>query len=262
MKWYRFAVTLAWIAAAGCATQPAEESALKPTSITTGQESAEMARSRIHTELAAGYFELGSMSVALEEVKEALRADATYAPAHGVAGLIYATLKEDRLAEESFRRALRLNPLDSDVNNNYGMFLCERKREEEAMGYFLAAVRNPLYQNPERSYVNAGVCARRRGDGALAANYFQQALRLRPAQAQALFQMADLSYLGGRYDEARGYLNRLNQVAPATPEILWLGVRIERRLGDRDAEASYAQRLRNSFPTSKEARALGAGQIE
>ena len=47
-------------------------------------------RARVHTELAAGYFELGNMAVALEEVKEALRADANYGPAYNVAGLIYA----------------------------------------------------------------------------------------------------------------------------------------------------------------------------
>jgi type IV pilus assembly protein PilF len=44
--------------------------------------------------------------------------------------------------------------------------------------------------------------------------------------------------------------------------MLWLGVRIERRLGDRNSEASYALQLRNRFPDSREARALLAGQYE
>jgi type IV pilus assembly protein PilF len=262
MKAFRYAMALACIAAAGCATQPDSESALRPADITTGQEGADRMRARIHTELAAGYFELGNMSVALEELKIATLADPNYAPAHGVGGLVYAALKEDRLAEESFQRALRLSPLDHDVNNNYGMFLCDRKREQEAIGYFLAAVRNPLYQNPDRSLVNAGVCARRRGDTGAAQGYFQQALKVQPNQTQALFQLADLAFAGGDFAGARDYLNRLKQMVAPTPELLWLGVRIERRLGDRNTEASYAQQLRNHFPASKEAKALAAGKIE
>ena len=71
------------------------------------RKTADRVRARVHTELAASYFELGNIPVALEEAKEALRADANYGPAHNVMGLVYAQLKEDRLAEESFRRASR-----------------------------------------------------------------------------------------------------------------------------------------------------------
>ena len=262
MKMLGLTMVLVWVAFAGCATQQATESKLKPATTTTGDEGAEQMRARIHTELAANYFDIGSMGVALEEVKEALRSDANYGPAYNVAGLIYAELKEDRLAEENFQRALRINSLDHDANNNYGQFLCQRKREEEAIRYFMAAVSNPLYQSPDRSYINAGVCARRRGDLASAESYFQQALRVRPSQPQALYQMADLSYARGNYGDAKDYLNRLTQVAPANAEVLWLGVRIERRLGDRNSEASYALQLRKNYPNSKEARALNAGQLE
>jgi len=255
-------MVLAWVAAAGCATQQTAESMLKPTATTIGEESLESMRARIHTELAAGYFDLGNISVALEEVREALRSDPNYGPAHNVAGLVYGVLKEDRLAEESFQRALRINPVDHDANHNYGQFLCQRKREDEGIRYFLAAVRNPLYQAPDRSYVNAGVCARRGGDLAGAEGYFQLALKTRPNQPQALYQMADLSYARGSYDDAKAYLNRLTRVAQPTAEVLWLGVRVERRLGDRNTEESYALQLRRNFPNSREARALFSGQQE
>jgi len=195
-------------------------------------------------------------------VKEALPADPTYGPAHNVAGVIYAQLKEDRLAEESFQRAIRINSGDSDALHNYGNFLCQRKREREGIPYFMQAVRNPLYANPERSYVNAGVCARRAGDAAGATEFFQLALKLRPNQPQALYQMADLAYARGDFGVARGYLNRLTQVATANAEALWLGVRVERRLGDRNSEVSYASQLRTRFPDSQETRALLAGQYE
>jgi type IV pilus assembly protein PilF len=262
MKLAGMAVAAACLVLAGCATHPADESGLQPATPTTGDESPARMRARIHTELAASYFDIGNVGVALEEIKEALRADQNYGPAHNVAAVIYAQLKEDRLAEESFQRALRINPSDSDALHNYGMFLCQRKQEREAIRYFTMAVRNPLYVTPERSYINAGVCARRIGDTAGAAEFFLLALKVRPNQAQALYQMADLAYARGDFGEAKSYLNRLTQVAPANAETLWLGVRVERRLGDRNSEASYALQLRNRFPDSREARALFAGQYE
>jgi type IV pilus assembly protein PilF len=254
-------VVLAVLVIAGCATQPAD-SEYKPKVSTTGGETDQQVRARIHTELASGYYELGNMGVALEEVNEALRADANYGPAHNVAGLVYAELKDDRLAQQSFERALRINPLDSDANNNFGMFLCQRQREEDGIKYFMVALRNPLYQSPERSYVNAGLCSRRRGDSAAAENYFQRALKLRPNQPQALYQLADIEYLRGNFPDAKIYLDRFTKVATATAEVLWLGVRVERRLGDRNSEASYALQLRKNYPNSKEVRALLAGQYE
>lgn len=261
MRFGRIAILVALLASAGCAVQPAATE-VKPRSDTTGSETDERTRVRIHTELAAGYYGMGNMSVALEEVNIALRTDNAYGPAHNIAGLVYAALKEDRLAEQHFAQALRIDALDSDTNNNYGWYLCQSGREQESIKYFLAALRNPLYQNADRSYVNAGLCSRRRGDLAGAEEYFLSALKVRPNQPQALFHLADLAFARGDYPAAKTHLTRFTQVAAASPEVLWLGVRIERRLGDRNGEESYALQLRTRFPDSKEARALLAGQYE
>lgn len=260
MNRIRIAMTISCLVLAGCAGQPADDSTFR--SSTTVSESQDRNRARVHAELAAGYYEIGNIGVALEEVKEALRADPNYGPAHNIAGLVYAQLREDRLAEQSFQRAIGINQSDYDANNNYGEFLCQRKREDEAIRYFMAAVRNPLYATPERSFVNAGVCSRRRGDIASAEGYFQMALKARPSQPQALYQLADLSYERGDLEAAKAYLSRLAQVGTDTPEGLWLGVRVVRKMGDRNAEASYARQLRNKFPNSAEARALNAGRYE
>jgi type IV pilus assembly protein PilF len=246
----------------GCVTQPASDTTLNPEAPTTGDETPERVRARVHSQLAASYLEIGNLGVALEEVKEALSADPNFGPAYNVAGIVYARLKEDRLAEQNFQRALSINPNDSDAHNNYGSFLCNRKQEQEAVRHFLAAVRNPLYPSPDRSYVNAGLCSRRSGNLAEAAEYFQAALKLRPGEPQALFQLAEMSYLRGDYAAAKGFLGSLAHTGVSTAEVLWLGARVERRLGNSNAEASYARQLKNRFPDSTEARALGAGRYE
>jgi len=260
MKWFNSTV-MALIVLAGCATQPTEPE-VKPMVSTTGAETDQQTRARVHTELAAGYYGLGNMGVALEEVRIAMSADPGYGPAHNVAGLVYAELKEDRLAQQSFETALRINPLDPDANNNYGQYLCQRKREAEGIKYFLTALRNPLYRTPERSYMNAGMCSRRSGDNASAVDYFQRALKLRPNLPQALYQLADIEYRRENLAEAKGYLDRFNKISSPDAEVLWLGVRVERKLGHQNAEASYALQLQKNYPDSKETRALAAGQYE
>jgi len=244
---------------AGCAGLGQQPADYAPQS---GSETDAQTRARIHTELAAGYLELGNYGVALQEAAEALKSDPDYAPALNVLGLVYMELRDDKAAEGSFQRALRVTPLDSDTNNNYGWFLCQRKREQESVKYFLAALRNPLYATPDKSWVNAGICARQAGDLTNAEDYFQKALKIRPAQPQALLQMADLAYKRKNYPEAKSYLRRVQSDDAQSVEILWLALRVERGLGDRNAEASLGFQLRRNFPDSREARALMAGQYE
>lgn len=252
----------ALIVLAGCETPPVNEGEIQPTVNTTGSDSDARNRARIHTELAAGYFSLGNLGVALEEVNIARQADSSYAPAYGVAGLVFAALKDDRRAEEQFRQALRLSPADPDINNNFGSFLCQRKREDEGIRHFLAAVSNPLYKTPDRSYANAGVCARRQGNLAEAAGHFQRALQYQPGQALALYQLADMAYAANNFAAAQSYLQRFARSAPANAEVLWLAVRVERRLGNSVNESSYSQQLRKNFPDSAEAAALESGRFE
>ena len=81
-------------------------------------------------------------------------------------------------------------------------------------------------------------------------------------QPQALYQLADIAYSRKAYEDAKAYLVRLEQVARPTAEMLWLALRVERKLGDHNAEAAFALQLRRQFPDSKEARALLAGLDE
>ena len=246
----------------GCGVQPAIPTSQRTDSNTSDTDADARGRARIHTDLAVNYLEIRNLGVALEEAGIAQRSDPTYAPAYNVAGLIYIELKDDRMAEESFREALRINARDSDANNNYGTFLCQRKREAEGVKHFLLAISDPLYQYADRSFINAGVCARRRGDIADAENYFHSALKIQPNQIQALYQLADMAYARARYTEARSFLARLIPVSAGSPEILWLMLRTERRLGDGNSMDSLAHQLRTNFPDSQEAALLAARRFE
>jgi type IV pilus assembly protein PilF len=215
----------------------------------------------VHTELAASYFERKQYSIALQEIETALSAKSNYAPAFNVRGLIHLTLREDQLAEEDFRHGLKLDDTDSITHNNFGWFLCQRGREVEAIPQFLEAVKNPLYSTPETAYLNAGVCSKKIGKLADAEEYFQRALVRVSNLPDALFGLSEVSFARHDFAGAKAYFLRFSQRIPElTAEHLWLAVRIERKVGDRNSEQSYALQLQKRFPDSSEAQLLLHGE--
>jgi type IV pilus assembly protein PilF len=220
-------------------------------------------RAQIHTQLAASYYVGRNFAVALEEATLALRDEPNYVPALNILGLTYMELGQDAAAEQAFEKAISVNPNDSDTRNNYGWFLCRSKRQvDEAIKQFMLALRNPLYQTPEKAYVNAGECSRNKGDLAAAEDYYQKALQQRPGLGRALLGLADIDYRRGQYKNARALLDQYRQSSSATAESLWLLVRLERKLGDKKAEAEFARELRRGFPDSPETGLLQAGKYD
>ncbi len=261
MRHARLVLLLAAAALAGCA-RPPQGPTTADSGIMVGEVSDARNRARVHTELAAAYYEAGNMGVALDELRRATAADNNYAPAHSMLGRVYMELKENRLAEQSFARALQISPNDPDINHGYGWFLCQTGQEKDSIRYFLQAVRNPLYAAPWRSYSAAGVCSLRADNVKEAEQFFQRALRLEPDEPVAMLRLADIRYRQGRMDEARRLVTRYNKVMPPSAEALWLGVRVERRAGDRMTERGYADQLRRRFPGSPEYQALQQGRYE
>jgi type IV pilus assembly protein PilF len=219
-------------------------------------------RARLHTELAGAYYERGNMGVALDELRIAQQADPRYAPVHSMFGLVYMQLRENELAQQSFERALGLAPSDPDINHNYGLFLCETKRERESVQYFLQALKNPLHASPWRSYAAAGTCSVRAGNVKDAEVYLERALKLDPDEPAALLPLAQIRYRQNNMGEARKLVTHYNKLVAPNAESLWLALRVERRLGERVAEQSYANQLRRRYPGSPEYQALQRGQFD
>ena len=247
---------------AACTTQNAPKQTVGArTASTTDSIAAE--RAKIHTELGVNYYQNGQLGVALEELNTAVASDRSYAPAYDALALVYMELKDDNQAEANFRQALKLNPNSSETKNNYGLFLCQRGKEKEGLRQLLDALKNPLYPTPEVAYKNAGVCARKSGDIKGAETYFQRAVKLNPRQAQAWYGLAEVSFVRDDYAAAKQYLGRyVSLVEKPGPEALWLGARIEHRLGDRTALANYGLQLRRRYPSSPETKAYLDGRFE
>ena len=210
----------------------------------------------INLKLGISYMQEGRYEKALERLNRAREARSNYPPTYNALGVLYQKLRMYGVAEDNFKKAIKLNPKDSSTLNNYGLLLCQTQRYEEADKIFMRAVNNPLYTTPELVYNNAGICALNNEQIKLAENYFKEALRRDPKIGPTLIRMSELSYGQGNYMPARDYLKRYLESNKPSAKSLWLGIMIGRKLGDEDAVSSYALLLRNQFTDSKEAELL------
>ena len=87
---------------------------------TQSEESDDRRRARTRMELAVAYFEQGQTNVALDELKQVIAADPSFADAYSLRGLIYMRMNDGRQAEDSFKRAVSLNPRDGNTIHNLG----------------------------------------------------------------------------------------------------------------------------------------------
>jgi type IV pilus assembly protein PilF len=246
---------------AGCAVHP--QVGNDKDIVTASDETNASRRARLHMELASGYFGRGEMTTALDEVKLALQAEPNLGEAYNLRGLIYANLSDDRLAEDSFRRALQLNPRDADTMQNFGYYLCQKKRYAEATAMFDQALAVPQYREQSRTLTTKGVCQAFAGQLAESEATLLQSYQLDPANPSTAVNLAEVLYRRGEYDRARAYIGRVNAVpALVGSQTLWLAARIEHRLGNRTGVQELGEQLRRRFPDSRETAAFEKGKFD
>jgi type IV pilus assembly protein PilF len=194
--------------------------------------------------------------VALQKLRRSLQVDERNPEAHNVIAILYDRLGEQSLARKHYDRAAELDSKDPYIRNARGSFFCKQGQYEKADEEFALALENPLYPTPWVALTNAGLCAERAGDQVTAETYYRRALTANPRYSPALIQMAQISFEQGKGMSSRAYLERFHGDAEATAASLWLGVRIERKLGDRQKAVEYKRRLLKEFPDAPEIQAL------
>jgi type IV pilus assembly protein PilF len=230
--------------------------------VTASDEPNGRRRARLRLELAIGYFEAGQTTVALDEIKQSLSADPSFADAYNLRGLVYMRLDDAGLAEDSFRRAIALNPREPNTLHNYGWLLCQQSRYGDAAQQFSAALAVPAYTERAKTLMTQGLCQMRAGQPAEAERSLAQAYELDAGNPMIGFNLAALLAQRQDWQRAQFYVRRVNNSPSANAETLWLGLKIERRLGSREAMAQLGDQLQRRFPQSREAIAYERGNFD
>ena len=251
--------------AAGCSTQTTVTGSVGDGKdlVTASDETDAAKRARLRMELATGYFGRGQMTTALDQVKLALQADPNLSEAYNLRGLIYGNLGDDQLAEDSFRKALQLNPRDADAMQNFGYYLCQKKRYPEASAMFDRVLAMPQYRDQSRTLLTKGVCEAFAGQLAESEATLTKSYQLDPSNPSTAVNLSEVLYRRGEYERARFYVRRVNNVpALQGAQTLWLAARIEQRLGNRSGVKELGDQLRKRFPDSREAGYSERGQFD
>jgi len=247
-----------WLLAA-CAAGP---SATRDVRTDSDQTDADR-RASVRLELAQGYFARGQFNTALDELKLALAVKPDMKEATNLRGLVYASMGENQLAEESFRRAISLFPNDSDALHNYGWFQCQQQRWAAADSQFDLALAQPGYRAPQRTLLAKGVCEARSGRMKEAERTLSHAFELDAGSPAIAINLAEVLYRNNELERARFYVKRVNiQPEQVNAQSLWLALRVERKLGHTGAMDELAGQLRRQYAQSPETQALNAGRFD
>jgi type IV pilus assembly protein PilF len=207
--------------------------------------------------LATGYLEEGDLPNSKRSLGLAAAIDGNNSDVYATWGLVYSREGEPELADDSFQRALRINPGNSKARNNYAAFLFANSRFEDAYEQLERVVQDVEYPNRSQSFENLGLAALRLNRPADAEAAFARAVQLNSQQFRSSLELADLNLKKGDVLPARqfyrNYLSLLQFYKVAhNARSLWIGIQLENALGNTDNIKEYGAILESNFSASAE----------
>jgi len=220
---------------------------------TAQDDTPERKRARVRLQLAASYYQDGKNIVALDEIKQVMQTDPSFSDAYNLAGLIYQALEQPELAEQHFRHAIALNPHDGSPLHNLGWLQCQQKQYAQADQSFTQALAVPGYTGRAKTLMTQGICQSWAGNTTQAVATLKHSYDLDRNNPVTAYNLTLVLFNSGHYDDARVYIRPLNNSNQANAQSLWLGIKVERALGNRAAMQQLGDQLLQRFGDSREA---------
>lgn len=206
----------------------------------------------LHIQMAMGYVEKGNRESARHHLTKAFEIDKNSAAATNAMAMLYQLEGELPLAEEQFKLAIKRDKNLTLGHNNYGIFLFNQKRYQEAFTQFELAGADLAFNNRSQVLTNVGRAALKIGNTPRAKAAFEHACILDKKNVDAFLELADINFQMQEYADAKRNLDVFTSVVDHTPRSLMIAIGLEKVFGNRDKEASLALILKSKFPYSKE----------
>ena len=249
----------------GCASAPSGAvgaSAARGEIVTDSDESDQRKRARIRVELALGYFQQGKTNIALDEIKLAIAADPTFSDAYSLRGLVYMALNDFAFAEESFNKALSIRQKDPNVLHNLGWLKCQQAAFGPSLTFFEQALADPAYMGRAKTLMAQGLCQVKAGMLTEAEGSFLKSYEYDAANPVTGYNLSRLLFQKSELNRAQFYIRRLNNTEFANAESLWLGIKVEKKMGNLQAVEQLASQLEKRFSQSPEAASYRKGTFD
>ncbi|WLD57413.1 hypothetical protein NFC81_11915 [Salinispirillum sp. LH 10-3-1] len=174
--------------------------------------------------------------------------------AHLGLALVYQREGEPELAEDYFKRSMRLS---SDTQNRhlYAQFLFRQNRIEEARKELLVVVADTDFFDRAVAFEDLAIVSLFLDDKVNAKTYFDRAITLNKMLPMPYWHMANLHLNDGNPRRAMAYFDGFQRLVSSdlvthTEESLILGVRVNEAMQRQEAYADLLEQLKERFPNS------------
>ena len=210
-----------------------------------------------YTQLGLGYIQQGKYDIARARLNRALEINSDYAPANNAMALLLQSEQEPEAAEEYFLKSIGLDDEFSQGQYNYGMFLMQNQRYDEACQFLDNAARDVEYTQRGKASQNLGLCYYRQGEIELAISTYERTLKSQRFNAPILVNLSTLLFEVDRFEESDSYYVRFLRMVERdqskhSSNSLWLGIKLAQHFEESDKIKNLAAELKRDFPKSKE----------
>lgn len=160
----------------------------------------------IRTQMAAQYLQHNQLDNAKRQLEKALAANERYAPAYDMMGVLLQTEGSPlniTKAESYFQKALILQPQLMKARNNYGVYLAQLGRYDEALTQFKIAGAALGYEGRIKALENLGVTALKVDNNELAIETFVRILERDRNNLLAHLELVDLLIKSEQWQQAK-----------------------------------------------------------
>ncbi|OGT44004.1 MAG: type IV pilus biogenesis/stability protein PilW [Gammaproteobacteria bacterium RIFCSPHIGHO2_12_FULL_40_19] len=166
-----------------------------------------------NAKLGLAYLQKGLYAMSKERLLSAIKEDPEIAASWYSMAYYLEKTGSIKAADEYYRKAIEVEPHSGSAINNYGTFLCRTDRYQEAIQAFLKAAHEKAYLQEASAYENAGICALKIPNNALAIKYFHQAIDNNPSMPFSLLSLARLNHEMGNEASAQKYFMLFKNLA-------------------------------------------------
>ncbi len=212
-----------------------------------------------YIQLAVAYYDANDMANARRHINNAMAINDRSSEAHNILALVHQREGDLDLADEVFRRAIRLDSSNSRARNNYAAFLFAQQRFADAYRQLETVANDTTYEGRAIAFENLGRSALRLNNTDSASNSFERALQLNSNLYVSALELAQIRFNQGDYESARNLFNQYLTIKdfysiPHTPRSLWVGIQIEGHYENSEAVDGFVRLLTALYSESPEFR--------
>lgn len=213
---------------------------------------------KVRTQMAAEYIRTGDLDSAKRVLDQALKVDDRDSTSNMMMGVLLqqegSQINLDK-ADTYFKRAISIEPKNAQARNNYGTYLYQVKRYNEAIEQFNIAGSTLGYDQRFKALENLGRIYLLQGDRVSAEKSFKQALQANRDSSVSMIELAEIFYLQKNFLVARQLYEQFVRIVGQENQgarALWVGLRIARANDDKTGMYVLVSKLRTQFPNSQE----------